>query len=656
MRAGRVDGDLAWGRGLHFLAKQIAPPKEWSQFEDLCLALFKEVWNDPLAQKNGRKGQPQLGVDVYGSKGGDPRVLWGVQCKGKEANYGSKPTRTELEAELAKAEGFKPTLAGWVYATTAPTDGALQEAAREISFERAKSGGFPVSVLGWEEIQALLATAPKVIASFYPEHSSRLEAVVEALECLPSRGETLRLTTLLQEVHGAVVREGDKPPIAGHWQQIKLGNGRDLGPALMGRRLGPEDAAACPRLDEADVVLSQLKMAYSARLIGQPGAGKSVCAYQAALTLAQAGHDVMRLTDPRSEVAFPETPVRETLFLVDDAHLMAAHVLSALEEAANPRRLLLSVHNAVEGADGARGAVVLDSSRAVKTIAAALKADLPRTLKAVRRADDHVGERMMDEDVGDRIDEAARQSSVPWQFCFVLGGGWRRSKQAAASAQAEGADLVLAAVAAKQLASRDARTPPAEIVELGVLQGIPERDVENALGWLVAERLVVGKADCRCPHQRFADVVLNEILAMQDGDRRMRIARVLDFVLTDSGHPLAGIRLLLHALRFGRHQWRSLINAASVRSVAERCWEVTSGEDRLFGALVLSELSGFSRRWAEELIKPYRGRLSMWVSHPGDGAYGVGWLLNDLLNQRESWPRRLCRLLIPSRSARFFRR
>ena len=488
-------------------------------------------------------------------------------------------------------------------------------------------------MLGWEEIQALLATAPKVIASFYPEHSNKLESVVEALEALPSLDESLRLTRLMEEVHGALVTGVGRPPVAGHWQQIKVGNGRDLGPALIGRRLGPEDAAACPRLDEADVVLSQLKMAYSARIIGEPGAGKSVCAYQAALTLAQVGHDVMRLTDPRSEVVLPETPVQETLFLVDDAHLMPAHVLSALEEAANPKRLLLSVHNAVKGADGARGAVVLDASRAVKTIASALKADLPRTLKAVRRADDRVGERMMDEDVGDRIDEAARRASVPWQFCFVLGGGWRRSRQAAASAKAAGADLVLAAVAAKQLVSRDARTPLAEIVELGVLEGMPEREVENALGRLVSERLVVGKADCRCPHQRFADVVLNEILAMQDGDGRMRIGRVLDYVLTDAAHPLAGIRLLLHALRFGRHQWLSLVNVASIRSVAERCWEVTSGEGRLFGALVLSELSGFSRRWAEELIKPYTERFSMWVSDPGDGAYGIGCLLNDLVNQ-----------------------
>jgi hypothetical protein len=49
--------------------KQIAPPKSWETFEDLCLALFKAVWRDPNAQKHGRRGQAQAGVDVFGSSG-----------------------------------------------------------------------------------------------------------------------------------------------------------------------------------------------------------------------------------------------------------------------------------------------------------------------------------------------------------------------------------------------------------------------------------------------------------------------------------------------------------------------------------------------------------------------------------------------------------
>lgn len=619
---------------MDFIDKQIAPPKDWSKFEDLCLALFKEVWNDPSAQKNGRRGRPQHGVDVFGSQDGDPRALWGVQCKVKHANYGAKPTRVELEAEIIKAERFRPTLAGWVLATTAPTDGVLQQAAREVSLERGNRGAFPVSVLGWEEIQARLATAPKVIAAFYPEHFNKLEMVDEELQALPSQDEWSRLTQLMEDIHGALVMGAKKPLVAGHWQRVEFDNGRDLGPALMGRRLGPGDAAACPGLDEADTLLSQLKMAFSARIIGEPGAGKSVCAYQAASTLAQAGHDVMRLTDPRSEPVLPQKPDQRTVYLVDDAHLIPSHVLSALEEGTSPNQLLVTVHNAVEGSDGGIGAVALNGSRAVKTIASALKADLAGTLEAVRRADDGVGEGMVDEDVAERIDEAARDASVPWQFCFVLGGGWRRSRQAAARANSAGADLVLAAVAARQLASRDARAGPAEIIEFCARVGIPEREAEKALGWLASERLVLGKADYRCPHQRFSEVVLNEILSIQEEDGRKCIGRIINSVLSDSKHPLAGIRLLLYGLRSREHDWRAVVDEATVRRIAERCWNVPT-EGRLFGALVLSELWSLSQRWVEELIEPHAKRFAEWVSSPGEAAYGIGWLLNQLLHREK---------------------
>jgi hypothetical protein len=35
--------------GMDFQAKQIAPPKSWEQFEELCLALFHAIWQDPTA-------------------------------------------------------------------------------------------------------------------------------------------------------------------------------------------------------------------------------------------------------------------------------------------------------------------------------------------------------------------------------------------------------------------------------------------------------------------------------------------------------------------------------------------------------------------------------------------------------------------------------
>ena len=42
---------------MNFNERQIPPPKYWQQFEDLCLSLFRNIWGDPTAQKNGRSGR-----------------------------------------------------------------------------------------------------------------------------------------------------------------------------------------------------------------------------------------------------------------------------------------------------------------------------------------------------------------------------------------------------------------------------------------------------------------------------------------------------------------------------------------------------------------------------------------------------------------------
>ena len=576
---------------MQFRAKQIAPPKEWGTFEDLCHALFKQVWEDPLAQKNGRRGQAQHGVDVFSSTNSCRRL--GVQCKGKDSNYGSKAKWSEVLTEIAKAENFSPQLEHWIFATTAPVDGALQKNARELSDTRRAEGLFGIDVLGWEEIQALMARSPEVIAEFYPEHAGHLPQLIDVLSGLPS---------LTAEIASRLERLGTKPfellnsHGAAVWETLRFDEDRGLGPALMGYSLGPSDATACPRLTEVDTVLSQLKIAFSTRLIGEPGAGKSTCSYQVAKQLDAEGFKVLRLLDPQADNIALEAslPGNRFLYLIDDAHLLTRHILSRIEDQASPNRLVLSTHNALEHVSH-RGAIMLDSKRAVKTIAATLRADLPRILEAVRLADDHVGERMMDADLGERLDVAESTADRPWQFCFVLGGGWRRSKQAADSARAANADLVLVAVAIRQSASRDARAVPGEILELCKRSGIDAGKVNHGLEWLVRQRLILGAVDCRTPHQRFASVVLNRILEAQDQNERERIATMIEGVLCDPQFPFAGLRVLLHELRFGsrNYSWTRLLGQPAVENAIARCW-AAEGSDRGFAALTLSELWDFS--------------------------------------------------------------
>ena len=105
----------------NFLNSQVPPPRHWQDFEDMCCDLWREIWDDRNTQKNGRQGQSQNGVDVYGRP--NQGQSWaGVQCKGKD-NYADKSlTEKEVEEEVTKAKSFEPPLSEFIIASTGPKE------------------------------------------------------------------------------------------------------------------------------------------------------------------------------------------------------------------------------------------------------------------------------------------------------------------------------------------------------------------------------------------------------------------------------------------------------------------------------------------------------------------------------------------------------
>jgi hypothetical protein len=631
--------ELSLRPSMDFRSKQIAPPREWAIFEDICLALFRAEWNDPLALKNGRIGQPQHGVDVYGSPRSERDKFYGVQCKGKNRNYGARATVDELKAELAKAEKFEPKLARWIFATSASKDGKLQRASRLLSAERESKGQFPVTALGWEDIQSLLARHPNVVEDFYPEHAYDIAGLLKALRQIPTSDEVCELRDHIRRLNEA---RSNKPGTWEHsqWDLVSFSGERDLGPALLGRALGPADASACPRLQEADIVVAHLRRAFAVRLVGGPGSGKSVCAYQAANDFAEAGWKIRRLRDASVADDLTELPQDElSLFLIDDAHLMSRPALQRIEEAAGPRRLVLSIHNGVEDGQFNRGAIVIDAKRAVKTIAAELLLRPEQTLAAVRRTDDDVGIDFLNTPLERRIDDAVYHSDRPWQFCFVLGGGWKRAKEAADAARAAKADLILAAAGILQLASRDAPLNRMQLQYFCEQNGVALEGASSAVSWLVSQRLLISDSDCRCPHQRFALVVLARILEGQDNKGRTTIGGMLSNVVCNADFPISGLRLLLHELKFlgDYRRWTALVKPEALEPLIVRCWGATSAEDRHFAALLFSDLNTYVEGWYERIHKHHILTIADWITNAAPPmAYGLRYLLNALRNDRDS--------------------
>jgi len=136
-------------------SQQLRKPDNWSDFESLCKKLWGEIWNCPEIKKNGRQGQNQHGVDIYGIPDFDSEY-YGIQCKGKDEYTHKQLTKEEIDKELKKALDFKPKLKKLYFATTANKDAVIEEYIREKNIEFKEKNLFEVHLYSWEDIVDLI--------------------------------------------------------------------------------------------------------------------------------------------------------------------------------------------------------------------------------------------------------------------------------------------------------------------------------------------------------------------------------------------------------------------------------------------------------------------------------------------------------------------
>jgi len=148
------------------LSRELPAPRRWQELESLAFDVYRRLWKTNDAQLHGRAGQPQAGVDVYGTD----RVaglFTGVQCKGKDGDYGSALTEAELRSEVAKAMTFQPPLNAYVVLTTAPNDASIQRLARELSAKHKAQGLFEVQVTGWDTFRHFVVEDQEVLVKYF---------------------------------------------------------------------------------------------------------------------------------------------------------------------------------------------------------------------------------------------------------------------------------------------------------------------------------------------------------------------------------------------------------------------------------------------------------------------------------------------------------
>jgi len=185
------------------LSRALPAPKRWQELESLAFDVYGRLWQTTDAELHGRTGQPQAGVDVYGTNRVE-KLFTGVQCKGKDADYGGALTEAELRDEVAKALTFQPPLQAYIVLTTAANDAAIQKVAREITTEHAKKGLFEVRVTGWDTFRHRVADYPELLLKYFRDFAPVDVMGALATSNLEQRQDIAVMTRMLQSTQRMV--------------------------------------------------------------------------------------------------------------------------------------------------------------------------------------------------------------------------------------------------------------------------------------------------------------------------------------------------------------------------------------------------------------------------------------------------------------------
>lgn len=148
----------------------ISPPAYWQDFERLTLDIAKIQWKDDYAERHGREGQAQGGIDILGYNHSASEQT-GIQCKKralKTRPSHESPSNTltvqEINEELEKAKSSEHNLNRFIIATSGPRDAELQKYVAALNRNKPS---IKVTIKFWDDYAEFLNDHPELMYRYY---------------------------------------------------------------------------------------------------------------------------------------------------------------------------------------------------------------------------------------------------------------------------------------------------------------------------------------------------------------------------------------------------------------------------------------------------------------------------------------------------------
>ena len=456
-------------------------------------------------------------------------------------------------------------------------------------------------------------------------------ALITQLSLNSAKAKTLSRSALIELLRGWI--SSITGPTGSSWERVDFASQRSIDSAIAGMRLGPADVGACPEFTIVGEIISELRRSHLHEIVGTPGCGKSITAWQAAKHFHDEGYSIWRPSDTsRTEDLISGIPsVSRKLLLVDDAQRFGLNLTDRLTELTSKDTKALIVSTVDDPRQSQL--ICISAPRCVAELKTAVMSRRSEILPIIQKYDDDVGDRYHDTSFESRIYQSGCQNT-PWEFFWVLRGGWRTAGRELESLKQFPCTIeVLTIIALGQVASCDAGVSYNWIRDHASVSGIDERTLAKVLHKLENLRLTITTDVIRTKHISYARIVVEKSLTTDNFNLWTKLIPIAVSIFSDSSLPLKGACWLLGVLtRTDAFRWKA---HAEFQPLAEPLFERCFGEsaDLDWSAGCVSKLFE-SFDFTVESILDHKNLLLAWiVSGSGLVAYFCSNIVNTLINR-----------------------
>ena len=151
------------------MTAKLPRPGSADEFEEICVECLRLRWGDANAQRFGRSGQAQGGVDIFGHPHWLNGATAAAQCKNVD-----RLSLGEIVAELNKLRDFPSPIAEYYVLIGGPRDANLQSAVLQSLRSSAHP---PVVLLFWPDIVQEVSAVPELVAKYWSTFGNGVPAV-----------------------------------------------------------------------------------------------------------------------------------------------------------------------------------------------------------------------------------------------------------------------------------------------------------------------------------------------------------------------------------------------------------------------------------------------------------------------------------------------